>query len=236
MRPRLVCLAVAAAVLAGCGGKSPSPPSTAVTTPSQLKLEVYFFRANALVPVVVYVPQTQAVATAALTRLLAGPPAGYRSELPASATLKSVAVSNGAATADIAPAALSRGAEAQVVYTLTQFPTVQSVDGRTRADFADLTPLAPIFIGSPARGATVSSPVKVSGTADVFEGTIAVDVWSGGKKLRTDTITASAGSGQRGTWSATFDLPAGPAKLVFYEPSAENGQPLHATELDLNVQ
>ena len=58
------------------------------------------------------------------------------------------------------------------------------------------------------------------------------EIWSGGKLLRTQTITASSGTGTRGTWSATFDLPPGPAKLVFYEPSAENGQPLHQTTVD----
>ena len=61
-------------------------------------------------------------------------------------------------------------------------------------------------------------------------------MWSGGKHLRTQTIQASSGTGTRGSWSATIDLPPGPAKLVFYEPSAENGQPLHATTLLLAVR
>jgi hypothetical protein len=78
--------------------------------------------------------------------------------------------------------------------------------------------------------------VHASGTADVFEGTLAVDVWSGGKVLRTQTIQATSGTGTRGTWSATFDLPPGPARLVFYEPSAENGSHLHTAEVDLTVK
>ena len=64
---------------------------------------------------------------------------------------------------------------------------------------------------------------------------MAVDVWSGGRRLRTQTIQASSGTGTRGTWSATIAVPSGPAKLVFYEPSAENGQPLHATTVFLTV-
>jgi len=31
-------------------------------------------------------------------------------------------------------------------------------------------------------------------------------------------------------------LPAGPVKLVFYEPSAEDGRPLHPTVVELTVR
>src|SRR5262249_56293550 len=104
-----------------------------------------------------------------------------------------------------------------------------------RADYNDLTPVAPIFVAEPERDSSVSSPVRASGTADVFEGTLAVDVWSNGKRLRTQMIQATSGSGTRGTWSARIQVPAGPAKLVFYEPSAENGAALHATTVELSV-
>jgi len=229
-------LVLAAFLLAGCGVKTASRSTVPVTTAPQLTLKVYFYRGNALVPVTVKVPETRAVATAALSQLLAGPPAGYRSAIPVNVSLESLAISNGDASPRFSVGSFSHSAEGQIVYTLTQFPTVTSVDGSTRADFVDLTPAALIFVGQPIRDSTVSSPVRASGTADTFEATFAVDVWSGGKKLRTQTITASAGSGQRGTWSATFDLPPGPARLVFYEPSAENGEPLHETELDLTVK
>ncbi len=106
----------------------------------------------------------------------------------------------------------------------------------TSDDFADLTAEAPIFVESPARDSIVSSPVRAAGTANVFEATFQVEVWSGDRKLRTQTITASAGTGTRGTWSATIDVPPGPARLVFYEPSAEDGRPLHATVVYLKVR
>jgi hypothetical protein len=137
---------------------------------------------------------------------------------------------------------LGHAAEGQIVYTLTQFPTVTSVDGgpftapASRADFADLTPQAAIFVAEPQRDSFASSPIRAKGTADVFEGTLAVDVWSNGKRLRTQTIQATSGTGTRGTWSATIAVPPGPAKLFFYEPSAENGQPLHATTVMLTVR
>jgi len=229
-------LVLTASLLAGCGGKTPSQSTLPATTAPQLTLKVYFYRGNALVPVTVKVPETRAVATAALSVLLEGAPSGYTSAIPQGVGLNSVAISHGEASPRFSPSTFTHAAEGQIVYTLTQFPTITSVDGSTRADFVDLTPQALIFVAQPARDSTVSSPVHASGTADVFEATIAVDVWSGGKKLRTQTITATAGSGQRGTWSATFDLPPGPARLVFYEPSAENGEPLHETELDLTVK
>ena len=237
IRPRLTVFAASAFLLAGCGHTSSTPP-TGTTAPAgqRIALKVYFYKGNALVPVTIHVPATRAVATAALGALLAGPPAGFRTAIPAGAQLESLAVSNGVASPKLSAHSLAHDAEGQIVYTLTQFTTVTSVDGTNRNDFADLTTLAPIFIGSPVRGASVSSPVHVSGTADVFEGTIAYQVWSGGRKLRTGFLTASAGTGTRGTWAATFDLPPGPAKLVFYEPSAENGRPLHETELDVTVQ
>jgi hypothetical protein len=244
MRARLLFLAiVVAALLTGCGGKS-TTPTTATTTGAQVALKVYFYRGNALVPVTVHVPETQAIASAAIGALLAGPPAGYETAIPADGQLESLAVSGGVATVHFTANLdrLPRTGQAQILYTLTQFPTITSVDGKplaasvTRDDFADLTPAAAIFVAAPKRDSSVSSPVHASGTADVFEGTFAVDISSGGKLLRTQTIQATSGTGTRGTWSATIDLPPGPAKLEFYEPSAENGSHLHSTEVDLTVK
>jgi hypothetical protein len=235
MRGRVAFILLAAVLLTGCGAKNTAPTTTGTTSVSEIALKLYFYRGNALVPVTVHVPETQAVASAAIGALLAGPPAGYRTALPAGLRLESVAVAKGVATAHFSLPVSSHTARGQVVYTLTQFPTITSSDGSTRADFADLTPAAAIFIAEPKRDSTVASPVRVNGTADVFEGTLAVDVWSGGTLLRTQTIQATSGTGTRGTWSVTLDLPAGPAKLEFYEPSAENGSHLHTAEVDLTV-
>jgi hypothetical protein len=233
---RIAFILLVAVLLTGCGSKNTSPTTTSATSGPQVALKLYFYRGNALVPVTVHVPETQAVASAAIGALLAGPPAGYQTAMPAGVRLESVAVANGSATAHFSSPVSSHTAQGQIVYTLTQFPTITSFDGSTRADFADLTPAAAIFIAEPKRDSAVSSPVHASGTADVFEGTLAVDVWSGGKVLRTQTIQATSGTGTRGTWSATFDLPPGPARLVFYEPSAENGSHLHTAEVDLTVK
>jgi germination protein M len=246
MRGRLGFLAAgvaAASLLAGCG-KTATPTTTTATTGTQTALKVYFYRGNALVPVAVHVPATQAVASAAISMLLSGPSAGFATALPSGGRVESIAVSRGVATVRLSPNldALPRTAQAQIVYTLTQFPTITSVDGKpfsspaTRDTFSDLTTNGAIFVATPLRDSTVSGPVHVTGTADVFEGTLAVDIWSGGKLLRTQIIQATSGTGTRGTWSATIKLPTGPARLDFYEPSAENGSHLHGTELDLTVR
>jgi Immunoglobulin-like domain of bacterial spore germination/Sporulation and spore germination len=226
----------AAALLTGCGSKNTAPTTTGTSTGPQVALKVYFYRGNALVPVTVRLPKTQAVASAAIDALLAGPPVGYQTAIPAGVRLESVAVASGDASAHFSSSVSSHTAQGQVVYTLTQFPTITSVDGSTRDGFADLSPDAAIFVAEPKRDSTVSSPVHASGTADVFEATFVAEIWSGGKLLRTQTLTASSGTGTRGTWSATFDLPPGPARLVFYEPSAENGSHLHTAEVDLTVK
>jgi hypothetical protein len=229
------------AVLAGCG----SGHHTATTTgPAHgtKTLQLWFLRGNELSPVRVSVPDSTAIATAALERLLTGPPAGYRTAIPRGTQLESIAVSGGRASIRLSTRQLSHSAEGQIVFTLTQFATVSAVDGGPlaapagRGDFADLTARAPIFVASPERDSAVSSPVRAHGTADVFEGTLAVDVWSGGSRVRTQTIQATSGSGTRGTWSASIRVPPGPARLVFYEPSAENGARLHATTVLLTVR
>jgi hypothetical protein len=245
MYARITIAVLVCTLAAGCGGKS-GPPGTntsATTTAGATRaVDLYFFRGNALVPLRVSVPETPAIATVSLQKLLAAAPKGFRTAIPPGTMLESVAVSGGRATVRFSTDSLTHSAEGQIVYTLTQFPTVTAVDGgpfaapATRADYSDLTPESAIFVAEPQRDTAVSSPIRASGTADVFEGTLAVDVWSNGKLLRTQPITASSGTGTRGSWSATIALPPGAAKLVFYEPSAENGSPLHATTVDVTVR
>jgi hypothetical protein len=256
----LLLVAVAAGTYLALRHREPAsaPPVTTTTTPvARMAIKAYFLDDNALVPVVVDVPQSEAVARAALEALLAGPPAGYTTAVPGAAKLADVTIVGAAATAAFsAPLpALTRTAEAQIVDTLTQFPTIQSVAiaagtapvalsdsvgeplGRpaTATDYTDLTAEAPIFVRTPARDSTVTSPVTVSGTAVVFEASFLVEIHAGGKLLSTQTIDASVGGPARGTWSTTLNLPPGPVQLLFFEPSAEDGSHLHTTEVDLTV-
>ncbi|MCM0678410.1 GerMN domain-containing protein [Micromonospora phytophila] len=97
-----------------------------------------------------------------------------------------------------------RLAEAQVVWTLTQFPTVRRVRFGagapvTRADYADLLP--PIVVTGPTIGQRVTAPLVVTGTADVFEATVTVRVLdAAGRVVGTTFTTATCGTGCRGDY------------------------------------
>lgn len=265
MTRRLAILGAVALALAGCGGdrgsgtsSSAAATTTTATTTAQTSIEAFFYRGSALVPATVRVPETEAVARAALEALLDGPPAGYDTAVPAGVQVEDVAIDSGG----VATARFSRelgdpprAVQGQIVGTLTQFPTVHGVvievggnavtlqDGSgedlaqpaTAADYGDLTSDAFIFVRTPVRDSTVSSPVHAAGTANVFEATFQIEVWSSGKLIDTKTVTATSGSGTRGTWSTTLDLPSGDVRLLFFEPSAEDGSHLHPTEVLLHV-
>ncbi|MEI8106117.1 MAG: Gmad2 immunoglobulin-like domain-containing protein [Actinomycetes bacterium] len=255
MRTRLLAVTLLTVVLTGCGtGTSDPTASTAVAT---RPVATFFLHDGILIRATVQVPDTAGIATAALEALLAGPPVGDVSAIPTDTRLVRLAIADGAATATFSGVdGLTRSAQAQIVSTLTRFPTVHSVAIRdtkagsvtlqdasgaplarpaTVADYADLTADATIVVTSPARDSSVSSPVRVAGTAVVFEATFRLEVWRGATKLETKSIMASSGAPERGTWATMLDLPAGDIKLVLYEPSAEDGRPLHTTTVLLHV-
>jgi len=205
------------------------------------------------------VAATKAPAGAAVKALLAGPTArekaiGMTTAIPAGTTLRSLAISAGVATVDLSGAFAqttpATRAAAQLCYTLTQFPTVSrgvlikvngaafAVNGsgaaRKRADYESVTP--PIFVESPAPFDVVTSPLKVMGTADVFEATFQSRLFdSAARRLAGGTVTATSGSGTRGTFS--FSLPltgsAAAGRLVCFDASAENGASLHTVSIPL---
>jgi hypothetical protein len=125
--------------------------------------------------------------------------------------------------------------QAQVVYTLTQFPTVSTVGFQSdreavgapvgRGAFADLLPA--IVVTAPVIGERVAGPVTVTGTADVFEGTVSARVLDAtGREIGTAFTTATCGSGCRGDFRLTlpYRLPADQDGVVeVYEVSPKDG-------------
>ena len=258
---RLILLAAIAALAAGCGHKtrSSSPPlerhsSTVGTTtaPStttlpnsrgQVLVRVYLLRDGKVAPVARPVT-SPAVAGGALDRLAAGPSTAEHADGLTSAVQsepRGLTIRDGIATVDVQNA--SHAGLAQIVYTLTQFPTIQGVrtsrmlgDAKplTRANFEDVTPA--ILIESPLPDETVTSPLRVYGTANTFEATFDLEILnSSGVKIAWRFVTASSGSGTRGTYDTTMSFPhtGGAITLVAYEPSAENGKPLHVVRIPL---
>lgn len=259
------------------GTETVSPPTTGGETetgetetelPAEtITLSVYFLRGEKIGVAHHQVPKTQAVGRAALEQLLAGPTdaeaeAGLHSEIPAGTELLDLAIEGGIATVDLSGEYDDGGGSlamftrlAQVVYTLTQFPTVEGVvfelDGelvevfsgegivlegpQTRGDYEDVTPA--ILVESPAVGNTVSSPLRVTGSANTFEATFLANVvdWDG-KIVAEQVVTATCGTGCRGTFDVTipFEWSGEPrGALIVLEQSAEDGSPINVVEIPL---
>ena len=176
-----VLLAAAALLLAGCGGDEEATPTDTDTTtvPAETtELRVYWLRDGKVWPALREIDQTTAIAQAALDELLAGPTAQEGAELEFTTAIPEdtegvvASVEDGVATVELSTD-LTDEPLAQVVYTLTQFVTVESVDIQgntlTRADFEDFTPA--VLVESPLSFETVASPLRVTGTANTFEAT-----------------------------------------------------------------
>lgn len=120
-----------------------SGPAEAPNAPTTLTVQLTWVSAgeNAM-GVERSIPYTQAVATAAMQALLAGPTAqeqatwpSLSSAIPAGTKLLGLSVADGVAKVDLSKEFQSGGGTfsvtarlAQVVYTLTQFPSVQAVE------------------------------------------------------------------------------------------------------------
>ena len=207
-----------------------------------------------LVPVLRTVPRSTATATAAMQALLAGPSAKERAALPpiktlipAGSKLLGIDIARGLATVDLSAEFASfspddawdlgsyslRGRLAQVVYTLTQFTTVNRVNFKlegkpvkvlfgmpspengsseavvldkpvTRATYRDhFLPL--IFVDRPAWGAALLNPGRVTGLANVNEAQFRIAVLDRNDKVLVDVpVTASCGTGCWGSFDATL--------------------------------
>jgi spore germination protein GerM/predicted small lipoprotein YifL len=227
---------------------APEPSATPQTGETTI-VRAYFFlggprRSAGLVPVLRQVPETKAVATAAMRELLEGPTAGERAASPALSTtvpagtrLLGISIEDGVATVDLSGEFESGGGSAstlgrlgQVVYTLTQFPTVDDVsfriDGRPVTVFGseglvldgpvgrgtdafgftmfeDILPS--ILVDRPAWGAALGNPGRVTGTANTFEAHFTYALLDGsGRVLAEGPTMATCGSGCRGTFDFTL--------------------------------
>jgi Immunoglobulin-like domain of bacterial spore germination/Sporulation and spore germination len=244
---RALLLAVAAVILvAGCGGddNEATPTETAtVTLPATTTGKVYWLRDGKVWPVARELQATDS-ADAALAALIRGPNAdekeiGLTTAIPENAT---VSVSDSGELAVDGLGEPFDAALAQIVYTLTQFPSVKSIkyEGQryTRADFEDQTPA--ILVESPLPFADVSSPIRATGTANTFEATFNYELTdTDGKIVDENFVTATSGTGTRGTFDFTtkkFTVPFdGVGSLVVFERSAEDGSRTKLVEIPLRM-
>jgi hypothetical protein len=240
--------------------------STSSGSATLVQHEVWFTRDESLFMVKRSVASTPRIGTAALESLLAGPgpreqAAAVGSQIPAGTQLLGLSVEDGVATVDLTSEFESGGGSAsmnmriaQIVYTLTQFPTVKGVlfelDGQrvdvlggegvvvdqpvTRKDYRNLVPA--ILVVDPQIGARVANPVIVQGTANVFEANVTVEVVdASGKVIASTFTTATCGTGCRGTFSVElpYEVPSATHGLIVVhdDDAAGTGTPPHEVRI-----
>lgn len=204
--------------LVGCRGKS-----NAETT----HVRAYFLRDGNVWPVQREVDESGDVLTAAVDELRAGP------------TPEEAGVGLTTAIPRSEGKALSSAALAQLVYTLTQLSGADSteVNGTSydRGDFEDLTPA--ILVESPLPFEEVTTPLRVTGTANTFEATFEYELRdSAGKVVDSNFVTATSGTGTRGTFDFTTKAVDDVASLVVFERSAQDGSRIHEVEIPLETR
>lgn len=265
----IVALAAALSVVAGgCGGGGaesggpvPSDTDTTETEPTGTNAyRIWLVRGEHLFVVTREGPETESVGAEAVKQLLAGPTdeetvADVGTVIPAGTRFLALDIDGGTATVDLTSEYESGGGSAsmfarlaQVVYTLTEFPTVERVsfmlDGEpvdvfsgegivlekpvTRTDYEELLP--PILVDSPSFGDSVSSPFEVTGTANVFEANVTAQLLDqNGKELVSRFTTATCGTGCRGDFSVELPYQSPveqPGTLVVHDDDADgDGKP-----------
>jgi germination protein M len=249
------------------------PPSSAPTTTAhseEIVVSAFFVRDEHVALVDRTVPHTVATGRAAVSELLAGPTEaerelGLSTTIPAGTRLTDVSISSsGTATVDLSAEFESGGGSmsmsmrlAQLVFTLTQFPTVSAVvlaiEGTpvtafgpegivldhplTRSDFEHLTPA--ILVEGPAPFEAVGPQVRVHGTANVFEATFMVRLSDAtGRVLYEHNQMATSGTGTRGTFDFVIEVGAatpGVGSLRVWEPSAQDGSDTNVVEIPIEL-
>jgi germination protein M len=219
-----------------------------------------------LVPVLRTVPESKATARAAMTALLAGPngrelaadPA-ISTFIPATTRLLGVSIQSRVATVNLSSEFATatsnfaaRARLAQVVYTLTQFSTVERVrfevggepvttlppsivlDGPvSRATYRN-SMLPAIFVDRPAWGAGLLDGGRVNGVANVFEAQFRLAVLDARDRILVETpVQATCGSGCWGTFDLTIDYTVAKGQygtLRVWDPSERDGSPTSVRE------
>ena len=221
MRSALL-LAVAVVLLAaGCGGGSSSESTT--TAADTVPVRVYFLRDGKVWPVHREIERGTLRNRSIYEQLRLGP-TDPEEELGLSTQVMDEGTSP------------SRAALAQIVYSLSQSSPNDpvEVEGKsyTRKDFEAETPL--ILVESPLAFEHVTTPLVVKGTANTFEATFDYELKdSTGQVVDSNFVTATSGTGTRGTFDFTTKKVEDTGSLVVFERSAENGARIHEMEIPL---
>ena len=163
------------------------------------------------------------------------------SAIPPETRLRSLAIERGVASIELDPPVTDRKALAQIAYTLTQFESVKRVSFNGdppvgRGAFEDETPA--ILVESPLSGEEVESGFEATGTANTFEATFQYELRDAADEiLQKDFVTATSGSGTRGTFRFTVPYEgSAPGRLVVFRVSAEDGSRMNERSIPLSLR
>ena len=233
---------------------SPSSEETVAPEKETVYLQQWYIEADDTL-LVTHAPfeSSDTPARDAMEALIAGVPGplaetGVSTAIPPGTRLLDLTIDNGTAhVAFESPHHEQYVANAQVVYTLTQFPTVQKVEiswrpgnggpAEKRSDYEDLLPA--IVVQSPFDGEIVERTFTMSGLANVFEATVSYRlVDADGITIQEGFTTATCGTGCYGAFEEkiTYKGEQNYAILQVFESSAEDGSPLHMQEIPLNFE
>jgi len=237
---------------------SPSPiPARDFTYEAWFNYDGYLFVTHRTEP---FVP---GVGARSVEAVLEGPTndesaAGLSSAINPGTRLLGLTIHSGVATVNLDETfgaeetpATAVGSLSQIVYTLTQFDSIDGVvfevggsrltnfggyelrGPQRRASFADQLPA--ILLESPGIGERVSSPVTISGSADVFEAVVSIAILDEhGRTVASSFTMATCGTGCRGSYTADVRYDVGtrqPGTIRVYEVSAKDGSPIHVVEI-----
>jgi germination protein M len=221
--------------------------TTASTVPNEAPaaLTVFFLRDGKVAPATRSTVVGSDLPAAAVQALLEGPTpndVGYATAIPESIEAGSTEVAGDTVIVGLIPEPKDPAARAQIVYTLTALPNVKRVSfggGNPvgRKAFEKQTPA--ILVESPLPGEQVEPGFDVTGTANTFEATFNYELLgASGKVLSKNFVTATSGSGTRGTFAFTVPYEAEPqaGRLRVFELSAADGSRINETEIPLRLE
>lgn len=194
---------------------------------------------------------------------------GLASSLPAGTELLGLTIDNtadpGVATIDLNSVVASGGGTfsmtsrlAQLIYTATWLTGIDqvelSIDGepvtvfssegivldgpQARGDYRDLLPL--IFVESPVFGATVTSPIEITGVSNTFEATMQYRIETeDGTVLAEGFTTATCGTGCWGDFDIVADYTLAEQSdgfVVVFESSARDGSPVNVVRIPVTLE
>lgn len=216
------------------------------------------------------VDKTAEVAKTALSELISGTPttAGAYRVLPADTKILGIKIDQGLATVDFSAEVLKANVGssgealgiASIVDTLTEFPTIQkvafTVDGSKekgmdwwghvglyeqpfKRDVSSVFEPA-IWVTAPVKDQVISSPVKISGSARVFEAVVSYRLRdANGTVIAQGNTMASEGAPGRGDFSGELAFKVngpGTGQIEVFEASAKDGSDINKVIIPVQWQ